>query len=167
MMGTGSLNQPEKPDPNRRIGAWSIVSLSLAGLAIVWFLLPNLALPRSVAGPAEAAGMLVAMLACYFLAGLCTALGAASGWLGVRRAPGRLAWAALTVNEALSILGVVLATLGISHNSGQFVPAVIVILLGAFITSLILGKGVAARRLSVVLGGSLVLVVIAFLLRIW
>ena len=61
----------------------------------------------------------------------------------------------------------VLATLGISHDSGQFFPAVIVILLGAFVTSLILGKGVATRRLSIVLGGSLVLVVIAFLLRIW
>src|SRR6516162_1162046 len=101
MTNTKSPNQPEKLDPKGRIGAWSIVSVALAILAVVAFLLPHFVLPRSVAGPAEAAGMLVTLLACYFLAGLCAVLGAASGWLGVRRGPGRLGWAALTVNKAL------------------------------------------------------------------
>ncbi len=102
---------PESPEPS--LSRWSIASLVFLGLAIIFFLLPHVALPRSTAGPAEAAGLLIELIFFLLIAWSCTLAGAIAGWIGVRRSHGKMgfAWAGFVLNSWHCILGIVLVIL--------------------------------------------------------
>jgi hypothetical protein len=95
------------PQRARVLSAWSIVSLVLTGLVMVFSLLPFYFVRNtSPAGPAEGAALTLLVYGCGIIALLCVLLGFFTGWAGTRRSRGGmvLAWAGMAIHGAILLL---------------------------------------------------------------
>jgi hypothetical protein len=110
--GIEIVGLPNPVEPTSVLSAWSILSLILLVLAIVFCLVPFYFIQNSSgAGPAEGAALTVLVYGSLSIAFLCVVFGFFSGWTGARRSYGSmlLARAGMVLHGAiLLLLGVVL-----------------------------------------------------------
>jgi hypothetical protein len=104
------MHTSHRPDANR-VSAWTVLSLVLLPLAIIFLFLPLAVLRGAVEGDPAGLENTMRLAGCWLGAGFCLFLGVISGWIGIRRYRGTsgMPWAAFALHSAIWILGIAAA----------------------------------------------------------
>jgi hypothetical protein len=104
------MHTSHRPEANG-VSGWTVVSLVLLPLAIIFLFLPLAVLRGAVEGDPAGLENMGRLAGCWLGAGLCLLIGVISGWIGIRRYRGDsgMPWAAFSLHSAIWILGIAAA----------------------------------------------------------